>query len=337
MIKKKIIILLLIFFVIITLSSMLYQEFENLKFLDSLYITVITLTSLGFSKLFPKTDAGKILTMILAFGGYSFLAAVITVISSAILEGRILENYRRNKMEKKVKSFKNHIIVCGGGDAGKYVIDELYKAKTNFVLIEKNEERVNELLSTYKNLYYLIGDATDDTTLSKANVSTAKGIIVVLPSDTENLYVIVTAKSLNKDIQVISQVIQDDNHHKLLNAGADRVISSNVIIGSRLASMMLRPSIVSFLDVVNSFADKDTSASLRLEEVEIPKKSSLIGKNIAYARIPNKTGLIIIAISKESGGFIFNPGSLYEFVVNDKLIVLGNDEQIQKLIEYVKE
>jgi voltage-gated potassium channel len=337
MIKKKILYLVLIFVSIIIISSFLYSYFENLNTIDSIYITIITLTSLGFSKLFPHTQAGKILTMTLALGGYTFLAGIITIISSTILEGKILQNYRRKKMEKKISSYKNHILVCGGGEAGKYVIEELYKTKGNFVLIDKDEHRVNELLKDYPNLKYIIGDATDDNVLSKASIANAKGIIVVLPSDTENLYVIVTAKSRNPGMQVISQVIDESNHRKLLDAGADRVISTNSIIGTRLASLLLRPSVVAFLDVVNSFTNKDRSHSLRLEEVKIPAKSSLIGKNIAFARIPHKAGLIIIAISKQQGEFLFNPSSVYEFEKNDKLIVLGNDEQILTLKKLVKE
>ncbi len=337
MLKKKIFYLILIFIVIIVISSLLYAKLENLNTIDSLYITIITLTSLGFSKLFPKTEAGKILTMTLALGGYTFLAGVITVVSSAILEGKILENYRRKKMQKKIKSLKHHIIVCGGGDAGKYVIEELYKTKTNFVLIDKNENKINELVNDFQELKYIIGDATDDHIIEHAGVHNAKGIIVVLPSDTENLYVIVTAKNRNPNINVISQAIDERNEQKLRDAGADRVLSSNSIIGTRLASMLLRPSVVAFLDVINSFPGGGKGKALRLEEVSIPDNSTLLGKNIAYARLPQRTGLIIIAISKPDGTFHYNPSSIYEFDLGDKLIVLGNDEQIQSLKLFVKD
>jgi voltage-gated potassium channel len=335
MIKRKILYLLIVFSAIVFLSALLYRHFEGYSLLDAFYVTVITLTSLGYSRLYPATVNGKILTMVLALGGYTFLAAVITIVSSAILEGKLLESFRRKKMEKKIKGLKNHIIVCGGGDVGKYVIDELYTAKSDFVLIDKNSERIDELLKSYPGLYYTPGDATDDAVLEAAGIKSAAGILVVLPTDTENLYVIVTAKSLNKNIQVISHVVQDENQKKLMNAGAGRVISSNMIIGTRLASIMLRPSVVSFIDVVNKIGAKGSEKTLRIEEVKLPQRSSLVGKNIAYARIPQETGLIIIAISKMAGEIIYNPGSLYEFSKEDKLIVLGSDTQIEKLIKFV--
>ncbi len=337
MLKKKIFYLTLAFLLIILISSFLYSNLENLNTIDSLYITIITLTSLGFSKIFPKTEAGKILTMILALGGYTFLAGIITVVSSAILEGKLLENYRRKKMEKNIKSLKNHIIVCGGGDAGKYVIEELYKTKTSFVVIDKNQDKIDELSSKFAGLKYILGDATDDYVIELAGIHKAQGIIVVLPSDTENLYVIVTAKSRNPNINVISQAIEENNAKKLRDAGADKVLSSNSLIGTRLASLILRPSVTAFLDVINSFSEHGKSRALRLEEVIIPDRSQLIGKNIAYARIPHRTGLIIIAISKPDGSFHYNPSSVYEFGEKDKLIVLGNDEQIEKLKQFVKD
>ena len=335
MIKKKIIYLLITFSLIVSSSAMLYRNFEGYNYLDAFYVTIITITSLGYSRLFPLTAEGKILTMILALGGYTFLAAVITIVSSAILEGKLLASFRRKKMEKKLKRLKNHIIVCGGGDVGKYVIEELYSAKSSFVLIDKSIKRTEELLKSYPELHYIVGDATDDAVLEAAGIKHAAGILVVLPTDTENLYVIVTAKSLNKDIQVISHVVQDENQKKLTNAGADRIISSNMIIGTRLASIMLRPSVMSFLDVVNNIGGKGEEETLRIEEVALPKNSSLIGKNIAFARIPQETGLIIIAISKADKKIIYNPGSLYEFFLNDKLIVLGSDPQIERLKMYL--
>ncbi len=337
MLKNRLIFLFIIFAFIIIICSSLYHIFEKFSVLDSIYITIITLTSVGFSSTPPRTGAGKILTLVLALGGYAYLAGLITAISSAILEGKILQNFKRKKMLKKVGAMKHHIIVCGGGEAGKYVIAELEKSKTDSVLIEKNNERVEELAKSVKNLKYIIGDATDDDVLNSAGIHSAKGIIVVLPSDTENLFVIVTAKSKNKSITVISQVIDDNNQKKLMDAGADRVVSSNSIIGTRLASLVVRPTVVAFLDVVNNFTSGSQAAALRLEEVEIPTKSGLIGKNIAFARIPQKTGLIIIAISKSDGQYHFNPSSIYEFSEKDRLIVLGNAEQIDSIKELVKE
>ncbi len=332
--KFKIAIFLIISIIIIgTLSYMLIEE-KNL--LDSLYMTIITISTVGFKEVFELSAAGKIFTIFLIISSLSILAFGLNIINSFILEGEFKDLSRRRRMQKKIKRIKDHYIVCGTGQTAQQVIKEFSDAKVNFVVITHTNEPEKELpkIIFNKNITYLEGDATNDEVLKEAKIKQAKGLIAALSTDTDNLFVILSARSLNPNLQIVARTVEESALKKMRKAGASHVISPDIIGGTRMASMILRPSIIDFLDIM---CKNDSDLSLKMEQVKIPEKSHINGKTLNEAQIPKKTGLIIVAVKKvESEKFTYNPGPTHMLNSGDTLIVLGKDIQIKSLEDYIK-
>jgi len=225
-------------------------------------------------------------------------------------------------------------ILCGAGDTGTTVIEEFVRAKKDLVVIENNQELVEELGNTFPEVYFLNGDATKDEILQDANIQKAGGLITSLSIDADNLFVVVSAKSINPDMIIISRSVDSHTESKLYKAGASYVISPNMVEGMRMAAVMLRPNVVSFLDVMI----QSDEFSYRLEEITIPKGAGISGKTLKQAEIPQKTGLIIIAVKTTTDSkMLFNPSSSTTLHDNDKLIVLGDPEKIDKLYALLRQ
>ena len=305
---------------------------EKWSILESLYMTVITITTVGFQEVRPLSETGRIFTIFLILSGYGILLYVVSSMVAFIVEGELLDIFRRKKMKSKVEALNNHYIICGSSGAGEYVINEFLKTKQEFVVIENDPDK-NKALKERGDILFLEGDPSEDETLKEAGISQARGLISALPTDKDNLFVVLTAKGLNKNLRIISLAIDQSSEHKLRRAGADSVITSNSIGGMRMASVMLRPAVVSFLDKMLYMKD----AALRVEEALIPDGSGLIGKTMAQAKIGEKTGLIIIAIKdKETGNYHYNPGSSTVIKENDALITIGTPEQMKSLRDIAK-
>lgn len=226
---------------------------------------------------------------------------------------------------------KDHIIVCGAGRMGLQVMRELIHANVPYVVIEQDADRAEQIRAMRDDIVVVEADATRDETLDEAHIWTARGLIAALSDDVANLFVCLSAKGLRPDLEVVARASEEEGIAKLRKAGADHVISPTVTGGSRMASILLRPQVVSFLDVVTG----DEELKLRLEEFVIPAESRLVGQTLAEAQIPSKTGLIVIAIrhAGETGVFLYNPGPDEQLRADDVLIVLGGPEQIDSLQE----
>jgi voltage-gated potassium channel len=235
-------------------------------------------------------------------------------------------------MEKMASRLKDHTIVCGLGRTGLAAIKELWREKIPFVVIEKDEQKIEEAREKYPNLIYIHGDATQDETLIKAGIKSAANLIVATANDADNLFITLSAKNLNPKIRIVTRANREENVLKLKRAGATEVILPNVIGGLRMASLAIRPSVVSFLDIVTHHGEID----LRLEEVNVPKGSPFHGKLLRELEIPKKTGVIVIGVRREDGSFILNPTSTTMVLEGDALIIIGTREQAEKLKELVK-
>jgi len=311
-----------------------YVYIEGWSVFDSLYMTAITLTSVGYQEVHPLSRAGRAFTIFLVICGYGMLAVMIGLVSTFLIEAEFTELRRFKKMEKRLQKLENHYIICGGGRIGERVAEEFARAKVPFALIEKDEERVNYLLEKYPGIICIKGDATEEGVLKKAKIEKAKGILTTFPSDADNLFVVISARAINPMLRTISRAAEEETQRKLTAAGADAVILPNLTGALRMASLAIRPNVVSFLDVMCGTGE----FTLNLEEVEIPPSSWLIGKTLGEAKIPNKTGLIVIAIKKRGTDiFKFNPLSTEKLDPRDILIVLGSGEQIKKLKRYARE
>ena len=313
-----------------------YMMLEKWNFLDSIYMTIITLTTIGFQEVHPLSSAGRIFTLVFALIGFSILAGSISILSSAIIEWRVIERYRRKKMFDKIKKFKKHIIICGAGRIGKYVILEMLKSKKEFVVIDHEPSYIQQIIKELnlgeKDLYFIEGDATKEEILLQAGIMNAEGLISCLPEDSQNLFICLTAKSLKQNLKVTSFVIEEQNTSKFFLIGVDEVVSGNFIIGKRLALSMMNENILSFLEQV-TYIEKQ---AYYLGNVDVKSHSSLIGKTLKDANIGHNVGLLIFAIKKAGETqYEFNPKSDHIVQTGDVMIALGSQHDLEKLENYI--
>ena len=306
---------------------------EPITLVDSLYMTIITLSTVGYGEIIDlsQNPEGRIFTMILILLGMSNLLYVLSSLSNLIVQGHVQEYFKRRKQMKKITEFDQHFIVCGAGNTGHHIISELIKNDRDFVVIEKNPEVVETLKNQYMDAVILEGDASDDQTLIQAGIEKAEAIASVLPYDKDNLFLTITAKHLNKNCRIISKVMSLDNTTKLKRAGANAVVPPQFIGALRLVSELIRPTVVSFLD--NMLRQDDT---VRIEEVLVPTDSWICEKEIKDLQIPQKVGVQIIAIkAKLKNKINYSPKSDELIHPNDTLITIASPEQIESLKAYI--
>jgi len=324
---KKFITILSVLLLLVLFSTVGIHLIEGWPWLDCLWHTIITISTVGYHLAHPLSPAGKIFTMLVIVVAFAVFAYGASTVAAMIFEGELQKILTVKRMEKMVAKLKNHTIVCGLGRTGQAAIKELYKEKVPFVVIEKDEERIEEAKEHYPNLIYIHGDATQDETLLKAGIKSASNLIVATADDADNLFITLSAKNLNPRLRIVTRANREENVIKLKRAGATEVILPNVIGGLRMASLAIRPSVVSFLDIVTHHGEID----LRLEEVKVPKGSPFHGKLLKDLDIPKKTGVIVIGIRREDGSFILNPTSTTMVLEGDSLIIIGTKEQAEKL------
>lgn len=323
-----------LFVLLLTLiGTIAFLQFPGWTLSDALFMTIITLSAVGYEEVRPLDDAGRAVAALLLAGGITSMGLWFALITSSIVEMDLGNVLRLRKTRKSMRQLKDHIIVCGAGRTGLQVIKELVHADVPYVVIDIAPDRAERIRSMGEDILVLEADATRDETLDEARIWTARGLVTALRDDTSNLFVCLSAKSLRPDLEVVARASEQESISKLRKAGADHVISPTLTGGSRMAALLLRPQVVSFLDVVTT----SEGLNLRLEELPVPVGSPLAGQTLAQAQIPQKTGLIVIALqhASDEGAFIYNPGPHEQIRANDYLIVLGGPEQIDSLQEVV--
>jgi voltage-gated potassium channel len=315
---------------VVGIGTMGYRHLEGWPWLDSLYMTVITMFSVGFKEVHDLSDHGRLFTMLLIVMGVGTLAYGLTNITEFVVEGQLGHLFRRKRMERRIQQATGHVVLCGAGQTGRACLEEMARAGAQVVVIEKDETTLRRVIA-HRDVPHILGDATDEETLERAGIGRARALLAALQDDTSNLYVVMSARDLNSGLTIITKATSAGAERKMRQAGADHIVSPNMLGGQRMASLILRPGVVAFLD--EAIRSKDLA--LRLEESPIPEGSSLADKKLAEARIPQATGLMVIAIRKSDGAFLFNPTSDTVLRPADVLIVLGSPEQTGRLREYV--
>ena len=327
-IKRRFYFVLVIIFFVVTMGSVGYYFLFNFKarFIDCIYMTVISLTSVGYGEVLDVSGnvQAQIFTMLLIISGMGAILYGISTLTAIIIEGELSGILRRNKMEKQIQKLTDHYIVCGGGETGQHVLTELVKNKESVVLIDQNEENIERCVQKIEDLLFIQGDATDDQVLLDAGIERAAGIIISLPSDKDNVFVTMTARMLNRKIRIISRLIHQNLEPKLRKAGADRVVTPNFIGGMRMASEMLRPTVVDFLDSML----RSSQGQLRIHQIVITSNSTAVGKSIMESGLKDKFGLLVLG-SKQPGQEIeFNPPATEILAPGVTLIVMGDVNKI---------
>ncbi len=303
---------------------------EGSSIFDSLYMTVITITTVGYGEAIYLSPAGRLFTMFLIIIGVGFVLYVFGQITESVIEGGLKKTFGRVKMEKNLAKLKDHFIVCGFGRIGNVICDILKENNRPFVVIESNYELVQPMLD--RGFLVLEGEAADDEVLLRAGVKRARGLIAVASSDADNVYIALTARGLNPDLYIMARSSgQAGAETKLLRSGADKVISPYFIGGTRMAQLILRPTVVDFLDLTIGVG----GMGLRLEELFLSEKAHFVGKSLMDSQIRKNHDLIVVAIKRISGEMLFNPSSDAVIKAEDTLVVLGEQENINDLVKEI--
>jgi voltage-gated potassium channel len=317
-----------------TIGFLLLPEY-NLS--DAFYMTVITLSAVGYEEVHDLDTGGRILASFIILGGVTLLGVWFALVTSAIVEMDLAHVFLTRRTMKKIETLKDHYIVCGAGRTGRQVARELHAAGKPFVVVEKEEARAEALRAEFSDVLIVEADATRDESLIEARIGTAVGLVTCLSADTDNLFVCLSARDLQPGLTIVARAYNEQTLQKLYVAGADHVVSPNLTGGMRMAAMLLQPQVVSFLDV----ATRSEELDLRLEEVHVPPGSPIENQTLAEARIPSKTGLIVIAARHadapgRDGPWVYNPGPDHRILAGDVLIVMGREEQIDLLTRSVQ-
>ncbi len=303
-----------------------YELIEGWPTLDALYMTVITLASVGYMEVHTLSNAGRIFTMFLILGGTGVLVYGISTVTAFIVGGELTDALRRKKMQKTIDQLKGHYIVCGADQTGRYVVEELVKTKRDFVVIERDAEKIKDLKE--QDILCVEGDATHNAVLQAAGIQRARGLITTLHSDAENLFVVFTAKKLNSAVKVVSKAIEEESEQKIRMAGADGVVMPNSIGGLRMVSEMIRPSVVTFLDVMLRSKDK----TIRVEEISVHEGSPFEGKSLEETGITALEGVTVVALrDKENDDYAFNPSRQTVLTGDKVIIIMGNIDIINSI------
>jgi voltage-gated potassium channel len=310
---------------IIALGTFGYYFIEHMPLFEAFYMTIITLSTVGFAEVVPLSQAGRAITVVIIVLGISVGAYTIGMLVRALVEGELVKIFGRRKVQKQVSGLKNHFIICGFGRIGRIVCSELDDDNIDFVVIEQDPS-VIEQIEAQKYLY-LEMDATTEEALMQAGVMTAKGIVTAVNSDANNVFITMTAKSLRPDVFVLGRASEEKNEAKLLRAGATRVVSPYLIGGRRIAQMLKKPTVVDFVDI----AMMGSHLGLMMEEAKIGDNSSLIGKSLIDSHLRKDYGVIIVAIKKRSGEMVFNPMPTEKLESGDVIVVLGKKEDLTRM------
>jgi voltage-gated potassium channel len=303
-----------------------YKFISGYEWIDAAYMTVITITTVGFAEVNPLDTASKIFTIFLILASVVIVGYAISIITEYILSRNNFEDIKQRKMQKRINSMTDHIIICGFGRNGKQAARKLLAYKRPFVIIERDKEIVERFQED--NIPFVYGNANEDETLLEAGIEKASTLISALPSDADNLFVVLSARQINKNLIIISRASEETSYNKLKLAGANNVILPDKIGGDHMASLVVIPDLVEFIDNLGIVGERN----INVEEVKADQLyDTKQVKTIRELDLRKKTGCTVIGFKDEKGEYIVNPEADTKLVSGSKIVVLGRPEQIQRL------
>jgi voltage-gated potassium channel len=312
---------------VLGLGTVGYRIIEGRAWFDSFYMALISLTTVGYNEVWELTPNERTFTSILLMVGVTVVFASIGIMSDLVLQLELENFFGRKRTQRMLKKLNNHYIVCGAGRVGRGVIRELQRGDAPVVLIDSSSDRAD--WAEEIGIPTLIADATLDQTLIEAGIERAKGLVAAIGSDAENVYVALTARGLNPKLLIAARASDENAEEKLRRAGAATVFTPYTFIGHRLAQAMLRPHVLSFLDIASAF--KGTDLDLDLEQVRVSERSSVAEKTLEESRIRPRFGVIVLAIMRHDGEMTFNPAGQTKIHPSDVLIVMGERSKLNHM------
>jgi voltage-gated potassium channel len=316
-------------FFLVLIGTAGYHWLEGWEYLDSLYMTIVILSTVGLGEYRYLDTGGKLFTIVLICFGAAFAGYALNILGQRLLESQFGYILGRRKMEKETKKLNHHFIVCGAGRVGTRVIRELRQEKAPYVVIEKDAALAERLVE--EGNLVILGDASDEDILIQSGIQKAKALVASLSTDAENVYVTLTAKGLRPDLMIVARAQEEGAKSKLTKAGASKVILPYQSAGLILAQSILKPHVSHFLESVTS--GEMAALNLQLAEVFIAEGTSMVGKTLQKSEIRQKLGIIIVAMKKKEGLMAFNPTSDSVIEAGDYLIALGPAENVRQLAE----
>ncbi len=305
---------------------------EDYTFIEAVFMTIITISTVGYQEVHTLSDEGMIFTIILIVTSLGFFGYFLTSVTRIFIDGDYKKLIKKYFRTKKIQKLKNHIIICGFGRNGRQAVIDLLKIDEKVVIIDNNvdliDENINEEIVKNKNFTFVRGDASHEESLLKANLNNAKALITTLPNDAENLLIILTVRDINTRMKIISRASDEHSYSKLKRAGADNVIMPDIVGGARMAKLVVEPDIIEFLEMIMLREGVDVN----LEEISCDDLAAcFVNSTLSDLDIRKKTGANIIGLKLENGEYMFNPSGNITLKKDDKLFVLGTVDQVDKL------
>ena len=320
--------------VLVVVGTVGYAWIEGWNWPDSFYMTIITITAVGYHEVHPLSETGRIFTVFMLVGGLTALGAWFALITASLVRMDLRNTYKRRRTMKRVSRTKDHVIICGGGNMGQQIMRELHGAGQPCVVIERHPDAIEALREIDPEAVIVGEDATRDRVLRQAGIERAMALVTCLSADTDNLFVCLSARDLNGRLAIVARAEGKSTTAKMYRAGADHVVSPNKTGAVWVASVLVRPSVASFMDLT----EKGRHLSRHIDQATVGPDSKVEGLTLAEAGILNKTGLLVIAIHKHGQPYedaAFNPDSSTRLEAGDDLIVLGDDDQVERLRAYI--
>jgi len=326
---RRILILTAILLALLVFGSLGFVWLEGWNFFDALYMTVTTLATVGYGEIHPLSRTGRLYNMALILSGMGVLAYIITSLARIVVEGEIKEALGKRKLIKHIKTLRDHYIICGFGRIGEIIARQLQERGVPLVIVENKPENLTRLEQS--GYYFVAGDATREEVLQEAGIERARGLVAVVSSDADNVYIVLTARSLRPDLYIVTRAEEMGAEKKLLRAGANRVESPYEMGGRKMAHAILRPTVTTFMELAMT-----EGVDWSMEEVRVGEGSLLAGVALKDSGIRSKLDLILVAIKRAGGEMLFNPTLETPILAGDTLIALGMRQNLGALEELVK-
>jgi voltage-gated potassium channel len=313
----------------VVIGTLGFKSIEGWSLVDSFYVTVQTLTTVGYGDLPPRTMAGRgfaIMVMLIGVGGVALAASTIV---QSVVQSELVSTFGQRRQSKKMSKLKDHYVICGSGRVGSHLVRDLQRANEDLVIIENDASRAAEF--SQKGFHVLVGDATLEETLREAGVERARGLAACLPEDADNVYVVLTARDLNAKLNIVARAAEEQAEAKLVRAGANHVVAPTIIGGHRMAVSLTKPAVGEFFDSVTG-----SKWGLAFEQVLIESDSPLVGQTLRETPIRAELDIVIISIRRSEGGMVFNPAAQTIIEAGDILIAIGQVEALTRLNEMAR-
>src|SRR6267154_4949355 len=313
----------------IVFGTLGFHFVEGWSLADSFYVTVQTLTTVGYGDMTPRSGAGRSFAVAVMLIGAGGVALAVSTIVQSVVKWELVSTFGQRRRTRKMSKLKDHYIICGSGRVGSHLIRDLMAANEAFVVIESDQQRAAEFSQREVNV--LVSDATLEESLRDVGVEHARGLAACLPNDADNVYVVLTARDLNPNLRIVARAAEEQAEAKLLRAGADHVVAPTIIGGHRMAVALTKPAVSEFMDSITA-----NELGLGFEQVEIDAASSLVSQELRSTPIRSELDVVIISIRRQDGEIIFNPAGDCEIRAGDILIAIGRAESLSKLNEMAR-